>query len=653
MAQQTEVVLPFKHILGTERVDVLHKLCFRLLWEKPNRSLVYAQLGIELADSLQYQEGEANLHQDLGNAHLYMGNYEKALASYQKAQYLYDSLQLRTQAIQIKGHIAEVYTEIGEFESAQELLVQTLTDFLAQNDSINLSINYRRYGQLLFHSNKLDSARLIFEKSLTMMRTINDSLGMGLALGALGDVMIEQKDLKTAQKCFSEALEIMQAKEIRVGEIIILLKAAKLYELRQEFNVALQHYQNAIRLANRIEYRSKEMETHLHVSNLYQKKGKYELALDHFRAYVSLKDSVITIAKNQQIADMQVKYQTRSQQQKMEELKLEGRLQRLQILSLAIIASLLIAGFWIWFILKRKAERKLKRQYHEIQRKNQIIKLKREEVEIANKELRKAQQIIHDKNEALLAANVNLEGQVNERTVELQAVVNKLIKTNEELDTFIYRSSHDIKGPLSTLAGLCLLASREIKDPMATSYLEHIQRTVASTMKQLENLMKVYEVKHMTIGYEAFNLVEVLQETVDNKLLNENYCNASINIHAPNKMLCTIDRKMLKLVLNNLLDNSMTYYHELIPPQIDIELSKKQHTIMIDVKDNGIGVLPEVRGKVFNMFFRGSEKSIGSGLGLYIAKLALNRLDGELLLLSSSSKGSHFRIIIPNKPITD
>ena len=647
LSQPDDLELPFKHMDGKARVDVLQQLCFTLLWEKPNRSLEYGLYGLYLSDSLGYMLGSANLHWSVGDAHLYKGDFEKALSNYQQAQYLYDSLQQKTKATYMKGNVGDVYSELGDYKHARGLIEEVITTFTELKDTLGLAINTRRLGHLHYLNNQLDSAESLFRESLSLMRNLNDSLGIGFAYGHLGDIYVKKENWQKAEQYFTLALKVMRNQKVLVGEMLLLQKTANLYENLKEYDKAIRYYSNVIQIANDIEYRSKEMEAHFNISRVYRALSQTELALDHFIAYVNLKDSVINIAKNKKIADLQVRYRTKEQEQKMEELKLQGRFQRLQIVSLAIIATLLITGFWVWYVLKRKAERKLKRQYTEIQRKNQIIKLKREEVELANKELRNAQQIINEKNEELVQVNANLEEQVNERTIELQAAVNNLVRTNEELDTFIYRSSHDIKGPLSTLAGLCLLAVKEIEDGTANVYLQHIQRTVDSTIKQLENLMKVYDIKHMTVAYQEIELEKAVKEVVDCKLLNENYCDATVEVLCTKPVNLLVDIKLIKLVLRNLLDNSMTYYHEHISPKIKIEISQNKKQAIIDVYDNGIGVLPEVKGKVFNMFFRGSEKSVGSGLGLYIAKLALARLDGDLILLSSTSKGSHFRLSIP------
>lgn len=104
------------------------------------------------------------------------------------------------------------------------------------------------------------------------------------------------------------------------------------------------------------------------------------------------------------------------------------------------------------------------------------------------------------------------------------------------------------------------------------------------------------------------------------------------------------------MVLNNLISNAFRYTakrEETSFVQIDISSNAKEATLII--KDNGIGIPKEIQNKVFDMFFRGDKNSVGSGLGLYIAKEAIEKIQGCIQLVSDPKKGSTFTIIIPNQ----
>ena len=109
------------------------------------------------------------------------------------------------------------------------------------------------------------------------------------------------------------------------------------------------------------------------------------------------------------------------------------------------------------------------------------------------------------------------------------------------------------------------------------------------------------------------------------------------------------DRSRLGIILNNLISNSIRYKNpEVADPFVEIRVEVSETGADILVRDNGIGIAEENQGKIFNMFFRVSNKSAGSGLGLYIVKETVEKLNGVIGLHSESGKGTEFSIRLPN-----
>jgi len=110
------------------------------------------------------------------------------------------------------------------------------------------------------------------------------------------------------------------------------------------------------------------------------------------------------------------------------------------------------------------------------------------------------------------------------------------------------------------------------------------------------------------------------------------------------------DIKRLRAILRNLISNSIKYYNPAqSSPFVSLSISVGTERAVIEVQDNGIGIHPQYADKVFAMFFRATNRSSGSGLGLYIVKAMVEKLDGEITLTSFPEKGSTFKISLPNK----
>jgi two-component system, sensor histidine kinase len=111
------------------------------------------------------------------------------------------------------------------------------------------------------------------------------------------------------------------------------------------------------------------------------------------------------------------------------------------------------------------------------------------------------------------------------------------------------------------------------------------------------------------------------------------------------------DKTRLKIILNNILANAIKYQKKIPGHRPRIKISSKHHRnrIVIDIEDNGEGIHPEIQSKIFNMFFRGNHSSKGSGLGLYIAREAAEKLNGNISVQSEYGKGTVFSLELENR----
>ena len=109
------------------------------------------------------------------------------------------------------------------------------------------------------------------------------------------------------------------------------------------------------------------------------------------------------------------------------------------------------------------------------------------------------------------------------------------------------------------------------------------------------------------------------------------------------------DRARIGIILNNLVSNSMRYSNaNCLDPYVQIDVSFNSLGANLIIRDNGIGIAPEYHPKIFDMFFRVSNESTGSGLGLYLVKETIDKLNGKLEFTSEPGIGTEFKIFVPN-----
>lgn len=122
-----------------------------------------------------------------------------------------------------------------------------------------------------------------------------------------------------------------------------------------------------------------------------------------------------------------------------------------------------------------------------------------------------------------------------------------------------------------------------------------------------------------------------------------------VRLDVPAEYHLTTDIARLRVVLHNLIGNALKYCDPQKESQeIAIRVVAHEDATCIEIEDNGVGIAPEHQDKIFDMFYRASEQSNGSGLGLYIVRETLARLNGSIQLKSALGQGSTFTLWLPN-----
>ena len=278
-------------------------------------------------------------------------------------------------------------------------------------------------------------------------------------------------------------------------------------------------------------------------------------------------------------------------------------------------------------------------QKNEIESQNILLKSNNVEISKAKIELDKS-------NEELISTNANLEDIVTDRTSSLKLMNNELINANNELDLFIYRASHDLKGPIARLLGMTLLAKMDNKDEALKEYIDLIEKGAMDINKVLNKLNNIHFINRENIDSEEIDFNKIVNECKTSLVnyIDETDLNIDL-VYEPNFSLRS-DYILMKIIFENLLENAVIF-KKTKKVQIDISLRNSRKFIIISVEDNGLGILKEQYEKIFKMFYRGSEKSKGNGLGLYLVRKAVQKLHGKIEVESVEGKYVCFTISLP------
>jgi signal transduction histidine kinase len=257
----------------------------------------------------------------------------------------------------------------------------------------------------------------------------------------------------------------------------------------------------------------------------------------------------------------------------------------------------------------------------------------------------------YEKDRRMLERSIELSSEemieLNKRLKEEAA---DLKKSNQELDKFVYIVSHDLRAPLSSVLGIIEITQLECTEPEILENLEMMKGSIQKLDGFVEDILDYSRNARLEVKKEEINFKELIDDITNNlKFMAGGSRPVNISTRFNERASVRADKQRLSMVLNNLISNAIRYQNQQIEnPFVDIEVNTSDTETDITVKDNGIGISAEQHNKIFEMFYRVSEASVGSGIGLYIVKEAVDSLNGKINLLSEPGKGSEFRITIPN-----
>ena len=254
--------------------------------------------------------------------------------------------------------------------------------------------------------------------------------------------------------------------------------------------------------------------------------------------------------------------------------------------------------------------------------------------------------ITHKAEEKLVESQQKAEKlalEINEKNQYLE-------KTNQELDRFVYSTSHDLRAPLASILGLINLTEL-VKEPIpeeVKKYLKLMKERVNSLDDFIQDIIDYSRNTRTELLITEVNIPELIEEVIQNNRFLENSQKVKIHTRIEVNKTINADKNRLFRILNNLVSNAIKY-NDLGKENPFVEISAKIESgkLVIKVADSGLGIPDEVKDQVFNMFFRGTESAEGSGLGLYIAREMAQKLDGELTFVSEKGKGTTFTLSIP------
>lgn len=226
----------------------------------------------------------------------------------------------------------------------------------------------------------------------------------------------------------------------------------------------------------------------------------------------------------------------------------------------------------------------------------------------------------------------------------------ELRKINHELDTFVYSISHNLRAPMMSVLGLIRLAKEETDLTTLHQYhglMETCVHKLDDTLKEILDYSR--NARHQVLC-EPVDLRKMINDTLEKMRFIPGYERMAIRVNVTGPVEFYSDPFRISVIVNNLISNAIKYQDELKDhPEFQISVEVSEASAVFEFEDNGIGIHADLIPQIFNMFYRATGKKEGSGLGLYIVKEAVEKLNGRVTVHSVYGKETKFRVEIPNQ----
>jgi signal transduction histidine kinase len=231
----------------------------------------------------------------------------------------------------------------------------------------------------------------------------------------------------------------------------------------------------------------------------------------------------------------------------------------------------------------------------------------------------------------------------------LRGTLAQLQQRNQEMDHYVYRVSHDLRAPLCSVTGLVNLSADEEDPAVLRNYLTMIGNTISKSDDFIQSVLTHSKVLNTQLQPTVLQLDTLIRDSFAALRYLTGWNQVQLQVEMEAQVPFRNDLFHLSIILNNLIANAITFRNaEAGLCFLSFRITVDTRQAVLVVADNGTGIGPESIDRIFEMFYRGSERSTGSGLGLYIVKQALEKINGTIHVQSTTGTGTTFTLTLPN-----
>lgn len=236
-----------------------------------------------------------------------------------------------------------------------------------------------------------------------------------------------------------------------------------------------------------------------------------------------------------------------------------------------------------------------------------------------------------------------------EAELKLRLRNRELVRINNELDRFVYSVSHDLRSPLTSIRGLLSFIEEESSEADTIEYAKMIRSCINRQDAFIENILAYSRNNRLKVQKERINIHQTISDIMNSFQHMEEAEGTTFEIDIKEEEPFYSDSIRFSSIMEHLISNAIKHHKQGgTAKYIKINGQSDNEKLNLSVADNGIGIDPEFHKKIFEMFFRLSGRTDGTGIGLYIVKDTIEKLQGTMEVQSEKGIGSTFSITLKN-----
>lgn len=223
----------------------------------------------------------------------------------------------------------------------------------------------------------------------------------------------------------------------------------------------------------------------------------------------------------------------------------------------------------------------------------------------------------------------------------------ELIKINQELDQFVYSISHDLRAPLLSIQGLLGLINGDCLSPDNKEFLVLIGESTKRLDNTILEILNYSRNARLEVRFEPFNLRSTIEYILAD--LGSMRTDVQSAVHWSGEEQVVQDEVRVGVLLKNILANAIKYSKRDGSAKVNVQAVTTPENMQLIISDNGEGIDESHLEQVFDMFYRATTSSPGTGLGLYISKEITDKIGGSISIDSTLGIGTEVSIILPQQ----